>query len=888
MKKYIVLFLTLAIGTLPISAGAQIMSDYTCDPIFISESVKPNVLILLDTSWQMNNMAYGWDDPDELYRPNDFDPAKRYTGYFNPAQKYSNPGGGEFDMDAVGGWDGNFLNWLTMRRVDIARKVLVGGLATSRTGGGNTKLYGETPPTSSKHDKYWKFFKFHENSGSYTPYNNNHVYKISQGKIEVYEINTPAGFLQNGDYKTYCRNNDDYGHEAFMEDVYFEYDGTSNQDQHPYYVYERSGANGGCDTALYDTTTVKTTLTFVAEFVIKVDKELAEEPELFGADGNISGILQKIDDKARFGTMWYNDGEFSEPPPAGTPGNQDGGDMVKYVDETLIASNITTIQNKQCSDFAPIAEAFFDGLAYYMQNGTYSGSWAGHDPFDYSGNMTGCGDNFILIVGGGGSSMDINVPHYKGAFGFVPDLRDYDEDSAGDDGMGSAANNWETDYLDDVALWANTTDLRPPGPTEVDDFNNVVTYAVFAFGKNTGSQLLKDAAKNGGFVDRDGDGKPDTVGDVRGGDWAGLNNLEWDEDGDGDPDTYFEASSSNDLEAKILEAINAILQRAASGTAVSILSASSEGEGSLFQALFKPKVLDYLREINWLGYLNALWVDPWGNLREDTVHDDAMVYAEDKIIQFAIDEISGDTTIKRFHDNDGDGMADIVAPATEPAPYETVPLSELDPQWEAGEKLALRDASTRTIKTWVDIDGDGEVDDNVDVTGDGIPEPDGEYIDFHETNKSILRPFLDVATDDEAAYIINFIRGEASSASYRDRNITIGGTEYVWKLGDIVYSTPTVVGKPMERYNEYYSDFSYAQFLTDATYPGQPWDVKLWEDRGVTVYVGANDGMLHAFKAGTFQGGDNPATAGKEEHGWYSTTEYPPTTEGLGEERWAY
>ena len=88
---------------------------------------------------------------------------------------------------------------MTMRRVDIMRKVLVGGLATSRTGGGNTKLYGEVPPQVEH-----KFFKFYANSGSYTPYSDDHVFKISKGNIEVYSIDTPANFDYTDDYKMYC------------------------------------------------------------------------------------------------------------------------------------------------------------------------------------------------------------------------------------------------------------------------------------------------------------------------------------------------------------------------------------------------------------------------------------------------------------------------------------------------------------------------------------------------------------------------------------------------------------------------------------------------------------------------------------------------------------
>jgi type IV pilus assembly protein PilY1 len=79
----------------------------------------------------------------------------------------------------------------------------------------------------------------------------------------------------------------------------------------------------------------------------------------------------------------------------------------------------------------------------------------------------------------------------------------------------------------------------------------------------------------------------------------------------------------------------------------------------------------------------------------------------------------------------------------------------------------------------------------------------------------------------------------------------------------------------MEMYNLYYSDVTYAAFYT------------LWKNRGVTVYVGANDGMLHAFKGGTFYEGDDPITP-EEEHGWYEALEVPNSPGGLGYERWAF
>jgi type IV pilus assembly protein PilY1 len=783
----------------------------------------------------MNLMAFGYD-ANGYYHADDFDPAETYTGYLNPTARYTYAG--EFDIDPAGTWNGNFLNWMTMRRVDIMRKVLVGGLATSRTGGGNTKLYGEVPPLTQKQHK---FFKFHANSGSYTPFSDEHVFKISGGNIEVYSIDTPINFDFTDDYKMYCNPYD--GHDALFEDVAFWYDGAVNKDGEPYTLYPRlpMEPSGACDYTKYDILNPLTTLTFVEAFVIKVDKSQAEEPTLFDDDGNIAGVIQRINDRARFGLEYFNkNGDLFE-----LGKNQDSGVVASAIGGNLV-DVITRVENEACESFTPLAEALYTGVRYYRQDPVKFYSQMFYpvnqtaDPFYYAdlGQFVECGSNFILIVTSGEPTMDINLPAtLPGDAGPLP----LDVDGDGDV-PGGALDNYTSDYLDDVALWANTNDMR----ADIDGFNNVLTYTVFSFG--TDSQLIKDTAKNGGFIDKNGNKRPDLV-------------QEWDENGDGLPDTYFEASKGNDLEQKLLDAITAMLRRATSGTAASLLSTSAEGEGSLFQAFFVPQTVDNLREVEWLGYLNALWVDPYGNIREDTNADHALVYDEDIIIRFDIDNATGNTAIKRYHDSDGDGRADIVAPATEPVPFQTDLLGDMEPQWEAGSQLALRDADTRTIRTWIDPNGNGTAD-------------AGEVIDFIPANAGLLRPYLDVATDLEAEDIINYIRGERI-AGYRNRDITIGGTQYVWKLGDVVYSTPTVVSKPMEMYNLYYPDVAYAEFYS------------LWKNRGVTVYVGANDGMLHAFKGGTFYEGDNGATV-KEEHGWYTPTEVPATPGGLGFERWAF
>ena len=87
------------------------------------------------------------------------------------------------------------------------------------------------------------------------------------------------------------------------------------------------------------------------------------------------------------------------------------------------------------------------------------------------------------------------------------------------------------------------------------------------------------------------------------------------------------------------------------------------------------------------------------------------------------------------------------------------------------------------------------------------------------------------ATDDA---MINFLRGQSGSEDevsntnrlFRDRTFA---------LGDIVNATPVFVKKPPFKY----ADAGYATFVSDNL------------DREGTVYVGANDGMLHAFDAET-------------------------------------
>ena len=232
-------------------------------------------------------------------------------------------------------------------------------------------------------------------------------------------------------------------------------------------------------------------------------------------------------------------------------------------------------------------------------------------------------------------------------------------------------------------------------------------------GSNAG--LLKDplwyASKYGGFKDSD---KVSTTG----------YNLpdktsEWDANGDGVPDTYFFAQNPLELEGKLAAAFAAILNQTSSGTAASVLSSSTSGEGAIYQSYFYPTQFEAEREIKYAGYVQSLFVDTYGNFREDTVKDNRLVLTEDRIVVTRYDALNDRLAIDVYVDANGDGKADptrdtIGSPTAsstqafcDDAPHQCdMTLADINPIWEGGRNLALMSPSSRKIFTWVDLDND--------------------------------------------------------------------------------------------------------------------------------------------------------------------------------------
>lgn len=365
------------------------------------------------------------------------------------------------------------------------------------------------------------------------------------------------------------------------------------------------------------------------------------------------------------------------------------------------------------------------------------------------------------------------------------------------------------------------------------------TFTTSSTGSTTG--ILKNplwyAAKWGGFEDSNGNGVPDQKRE-----WA--KNCTESDVTKCNPDNYYLVNNPLELERQLDTALRDILKRVTSGTAASILN-NSEGSGAnLLQAVFYPKKsFDDSTEADWIGELQNLWyfIDPFFNrstVRVDSDSNFSLDLKQDYIAKFRFDSSQNQTFVDLVQDVNGDGSV-LSAP---------VSYASDDPNvkslWRAGRMLWERNLTSdpRNIYT---------------VTAAASGSPLRLMVNNGAFNaEGTVTNLLQASTVDsgvEAGKIINFLSGiDQPSSGYRNRTVTISGCGLTdvqgctreWKLGDIVNSTPRL--ESTVRLNTYnlepssgYGDTSYSTFFKSNNY----------KRRGM-AYVGANDGMLHAFKLG--------------------------------------
>ena len=895
----------------PTGASAQLMSNYTNLPVFLNQTVNPNVLFLVDMGNYTLEAAYSGTNHrywisfkagtvtdtklaanvtidsasgDDLVAANNsgvaintsgvtspadtFDPTHSYYGMFDPLRCYTTDTN-SFNYASVKAavsdgcgnayWDGNFMNWLTARKKETIYQVLVGGepipAQANQDGTANnlnaepkTGENGSTNTCTNNSKTCWRFVKF---VPSTTLWPTGSTARIPT-TMTVSTVNLNGGgtvttgvFLGLGEGKLYV--NDDATASPFDN---------APSKQFPLEVDLRTEPDVPSGTGSF------------AGNCIVGDPLYAGHLVCYQRDRSL-GLFQTMrTDNMHVAVMFIN------------ASTGQGGSLQFAFDQNFNAASVTNIRNQHLAAYAPMSEALYEGLCLYRKSQgpcySNSGSWstgyssgglaASGDPFFFASmnQSVRCCKNYVLMIGPGIGVSDGDAPDLQSPFGNL-----FTGANLGVTTSGAAG-----DRLDDVAFYGRTHDLR----SDLGGTQYVTFYSVNAMGGPTGAVLLASASKYGGFNDLNGDNNVALSGTQACTYPAGSNlgsgsstsNPEWDQKPDGAPDcipdTFFDASSGENLKDQIQNAINAILQQAASGTSISVLASSSSGDGTIYQAFFYPSVPGQNNNnVAWLGYLQGLWVDSFGNLREDRggasgAPDGRHVYKDDDIIQTRLDPTTNTVLVDCFKDLNEDGQPDTALP------YQTIQLNQVQGVWEAGKQLTLRNLSSdpRNIIAWVDKNNDGT------VTSD-------EQMAFSSANATTLAPYLraNASGTYTAANIISFLQGNQITGM-RDRQILVNGSYQTWRLGDIVHSTPTIVGSPQERFDILYGDAAYQQFI------------QRWANRRRVAYVGANDGMLHAFNAGYFHRGDDPNTPDTE-HSWYTTApndnSYGPP---LGKELWAF
>lgn len=164
--------------------------------------------------------------------------------------------------------------------------------------------------------------------------------------------------------------------------------------------------------------------------------------------------------------------------------------------------------------------------------------------------------------------------------------------------------------------------------------------------------------------------------------------------------------------------------------------------------------------------------------------------------------------------------------------------------WSAEDRLVDKiNANTRQILTF-------NRQENVGVAfewPDNPLSPAADEISADQTELLSLNPYSAI-NDGLGEQRLRYIRGEAFE-NFRVRSTT---------LGDIVHSNPQLVGEPSYYYPDNWGDAEPENIAPYSTFARNN------RDRRRVVYVGANDGMLHAFDAGTATDGVYSAGTGDE------------------------
>lgn len=782
---FLLIFLILTFFVVKDTKADVSMLEYCYTPPSIAQSVKPNVLFVMDFSGSMQYPAYvpcSFSDYNNnkvaKCNSNDanYDSSKTYYGYFDPDKCYCSSSNAFQESSCSCSKSsslsscisGNLLNWISMTRIDVTRKVLTGGRQTSSQN--STYLESE--------------------GATYTITDNNLGCVFD---ITAVEPSNRSITIKNASSKTCPLGNN-----------------TIN--------------NVSLKIKPEDPSTIK-----------GIIHDFCDVTDLNGQINEKCKVIMEF-------MVFASDNRQGE---------------VKVGKNATISNLINAINNETPYWGTPTGEALWEAYDYYKQsdehnyekNSAYINKGKGNvDPYyDVSGPNTipvSCRKSFVLLLSDGVWNGDVDP--------VVP------------------------------ARSMATTDLRD----DLDGIQNVFTYTVYAFGdldlgtRLQGKQAMITTAIFGGFNDKDKNTWPYPFTNIPADSKAVVYPLskcnpngnwdsecsEWDTLQNGLPYNFYEAEDAESLRQAILNALFDILKRASSGSAVGMLASRTGISSLVVQPYFYPKYLkDDGTEIGWLGFLRSFWIDLKQNLREDTVVNKILDMAQnawDKIIQFMTVQDKTKIAVLTGDTDTGTNACSLEA---------VKDLDQVIPVFNSSCWLANIDASSRNIRF------------NKDGTLTSFTTDAASYLAgiWQTTVDSTINPT-------KASCIIRYLRGENLSGDAtcgnldyvkRSRELNIGNLCGVnqtktWKLGDTINSTPSVVSdQPVNIYHIRYADNSYSEFIKQDSYKNRP----------TITFVGANDGMLHAFRTGTVVNQTDPEHPTKLQNAPNDTG-----TNKIGQEEWAF
>jgi hypothetical protein len=841
----ILIVITISILVLEGLSIAQDMQNYCVVPPYVKKNVPPNIMILMDNSEDMLNQAY-----QDAYDRN-----KRYIGYFKPDKWYKYSGQTFYECPSQSSdqkckFYGNLMNWATMSRFDILQKVLLGGRTASRQKNAHT-----LQSLSEEWTKTYGNCQFYVNSGNVTISDSGGTCDLSGGTSScpspTGDCRTDQNFpcstgLPGGNLKIETRRLDD----AIVGQCYmfslkasggsgiylWSWRGSTPQDlsldTNSGIIYGTPNSQGTYNITIMVTDsdgttksksfnlTVKTSTTRSQRYSVMVN--LPEEP-LTDQNGNgiwdpgelytdQNGNGQWDGKKGVIQEFWDDKNPRARWGMADFFGNDARVDIETCIPASPASSFYTAIQNATAQPSSPLAKGIY-GITHYFINST--NGRAEYKPDAYHGCINKDPIDDIPC------RLNFILVITSGTNLGGPKLPNQTTTNCSSNDGSCLISNTQ---------WAFLNDLR----NDKNGKQFISTYIVHTFGDNQQNiDALKQAALEGG-------GK-------------------------------FYSADVDNLEAQLRQALQDILRRAASGTAASVL-ASGEGQGAnLIQAVFYPRTTSiqrggiFDREISWIGRLSNYWyyVDPLfsqSTILEDTNQDRKLNLDNDFKVTFRFDP-SLETTFADLYTFSSSVRQD------------SVRFERTKVLWEAGLELWKRDLSSspRTIYTTIDSKN---------------------LINFSPDEATSLRPYLNVISDNNAQALIRYIHGEDDSFTiggdtfqFRERKVAIdlngdGDTEdsgeepKIWKLGDILNSTPKVMTWiPLNSYHLKYKDSTYEEYINSSNY----------KQRGV-VFAGGNDGMLHAFKLGRLEFPNQTGTTCSFGSGDKACL----SGEDLGKELWAF